>query len=275
MQKAWTEALRAAGVAVAGKTPLSARERWERLLVSGGVRHGLEVLQETGILAHDFPELDAIVGFGGGEEGHKDLWSHVKQVVFQTPAESHLRWSALFHDVGKVKCFRRVEGKVSFHGHEIVSARLWEKACRRTAWFTPAERDRIKFLVEHLGHVESYDSGWTDSAVRRVVRDMGDHFMDLVALSRADMTTKFPVKRAKNQERIDELVQRVGQLAQADLRPKPRKGLSLELGTALGIEPGPDLGRVMKAVIGAVEAGNLPVDAPVEDYVRWVRAGVI
>jgi putative nucleotidyltransferase with HDIG domain len=274
MRKAWLEALRVAGVAVSGKTQLTARERWERLLMAEGVRPGLEVLQETGVLLEDFPEVAAIVGFGGGEEGHKDLWSHVKQVVFQTPAKAHLRWSALFHDVGKVKCFRRHEGKVSFHGHEIVSARLWEKAAKRTAWFTVEERTEIKFLVEHLGHVESYDSDWTDSAVRRVVREMGDHFSDLVALSRADMTTSFESKRRKNQGRIDELEARVAALAQADLRPKPRKGLSLELGTALGIEAGPELGRVMKAVIRAVEAGQLSVDAPLDEYVRWVQAGV-
>lgn len=249
-----------------------ARGYLREILVAPQADLGLEQLHRTGFLKEHIPEVEALVGFGGAQEGHKDLWHHVKQVVIQTPDQEHLRWAALFHDVGKPLCFKKIGGKVSFHGHELVSARLWEKFCKRERLFEKDFVDRVSFLVRMLGHVESYEPGWTDSAVRRVLREMGDHFLDLIALSRADMSTSDPNKRARNQRRITELVERATLLSLADLRPKPRKGLSLELGAALGIAPGPDLGKVMKAVIGAVESGILAVDAPVEEYVQWCRS---
>jgi poly(A) polymerase len=248
------------------------REYLREILVAPKADLGLEQLHRTGFLKEHIPEVEALVGFGGAQEGHKDLWHHVKQVVVQTPNQEHLRWAALFHDVGKPLCFKKIEGKVSFHGHEVISARLWAKFCKRENLFEQEFVEEVEFLVKYLGHVESYEGSWTDSAVRRTLREVGDHFLDLVALSRADMSTSNPNKRAQNQRRIDELVERATLLSLADLRPKPRKGLSLELGAALGIAPGPDLGTVMKAVIGAVEAGILAVDAPVEEYVRWVRS---
>jgi poly(A) polymerase len=245
------------------------REYLDAILIAPRADLGLEHLHAAGILEEHFPEVAATVGFGG--HGHKALWPHIKQVVVQTPAEVHLRWAALFHDVGKPSCLK-TEGKVSFHGHEIVSARLWGKFCRRSRLIGDAMAGKVGFLVKHLGHVESYDPSWTDSAVRRVVRDMGDHFTDLVALSRADMTTADPNKRAKNLRRIDELVERATLLSLAELHPKPRKGLGLELGEALGLPPGPELGKVMKAVQVAVESGKLAHDAPIEEYVQWVRS---
>lgn len=252
----------------------SVREYLDAILVAPKADLGLEYLHASGILEQHFPEVEALVGFGGPSEGHKDLWGHVKQVVVQTtPAEAHLRWAALFHDVGKPLCFKKdVHGKVSFHGHEIVSARLWGKFARRSKLFGDRMAGKVGFLVQSLGHVESYEPSWTDSAVRRVLKETGDHFVDLVALSRADMTTADPNKRARNLKRIDELVERATLLSLAELRPKARKGLGLELGKALGLAPGPELGKAMKAVQGAVESGKLAPDAPIELYVQWVRS---
>jgi poly(A) polymerase len=270
--------------------PFTIRKYLRETLVAPQADLGLECLHQVGFLKDHIPEVEAMVGFGGEGAGHKCLWSHTKQVVVQTPKEEHLRWAALFHDVGKPSCFKKVYGKekqgslplkvrdkkvgskVSFHGHEVVSARLWMKFCKRSKLFSQEFAEDVEFLVKFLGHIESYEPSWTDSAVRRVLREVGDHFTDLVALSRADMSTADPNKRVRNQRRIDELVERATLLSLADLRPRPRKGLSLELSAALGIVPGPDLGKVMKAVIGAVEAGILAVDAPAEEYVQWVRS---
>ena len=246
------------------------RNYLDAILLAKRADLGLETLKLTGALQEILPEIHPLVGFGGGKEGHKDLWEHVKQVVVQTPGVSHLRWTALFHDVGKVRCFKREEGKVSFHGHEVASARIWGKFCHRTAWFSSPFASRVGFLIGHLGHIESYESSWTDSAVRRLNLEVGDNFADLVALSRADMTTADPRKRAKNQQRIDELVGRVQDLSREAARPKPRKGLGLELGEALGLTPGPALGRVMKTLTEAIQTGELAPDAPIKEYLSWL-----
>ena len=81
-----------------------------------------------------------------------------------------MRWAALFHDVGKVPTFSRAKGKVTFHGHEVMSARLFDKAARRSG-LDDAFRKHVRFLVRHLGRVEAYEPDWTDSAVRRLHRD--------------------------------------------------------------------------------------------------------
>ena len=112
------------------------KQTLDGLLLSRNVIDNLEGLQTGGTLLVMFPEVQALVGFGGDDSGHKDLWGHTKQVVSQCVPKANVRWAALFHDVGKVKCFRRIEGVVSFHGHEAVSAKLFKRAAERTNIFS-------------------------------------------------------------------------------------------------------------------------------------------
>ena len=251
--------------------PQVVREALDRILMAKRVDLGLDCLAARGGLEVLFPELQALVGFGGRNLGHKNLWHHVKQVVCQTPAEVHLRWAALFHDVAKPVCFSRETGKVSFHGHEVLSAKLWKQAAQRTKLFDQTFQERIWFLVRHLGYIENYEHNWTDNAVRRVYRDMGGYWDDLLALCRADMTTVNTARRKRNFARIQELEDRAAALVALDARAKPPKGLAITLSEALGIEKGPDLGRVMKAVQKAVAAGELAPTASADEYVQYAR----
>src|SRR5690606_11028569 len=108
-----------------------------------------ELLEETGVLAQLYPEVAAMVGVGGGGSGHKDLWWHTKCVVGQAAPIRAVRWAALFHDVGKVDTFSRASGKVTFHGHELLSARLFDQAARRSG-LEPDFRKYVRILVRHL-----------------------------------------------------------------------------------------------------------------------------
>ena len=173
------------------------RNQWDKILLSSDVEEGLERLRSDGSIALLFPEVEAMIGFGGGETGHKDLWGHTKQVVAQTIRTATLRWAALFHDVGKTRCYTKVDGKIAFIGHEKVSAKLFAKAAKRVNFFGGDEIRDIKFLIYNLGYIEEYDSTWTDSAVARLQRLAGGHFNDLVALARADISSKNEAKRKK------------------------------------------------------------------------------
>src|SRR5262245_10346087 len=113
--------------AARGTVKGSVSELWTRVLMGKHAAEGLEVLQGSGVLADTLPEIQAMVGFGGAGQGHKDLWAHTKLVVKQTKAQPSLRWAALFHDTGKVSTLSRATGKVSFHQHEFVSARLFRQ----------------------------------------------------------------------------------------------------------------------------------------------------
>lgn len=228
----------------------------------------LEVLNQEGLFSKHLPDIQAMVGFGGEDTGMKDLWAHTKQVVLQTihsPRE-HLRWAALFHDVGKVPTFSRATGKIAFHGHEALGARLFDRAARRIG-MADDDRKAVHFLIAHLGLVEAYEREWTDSAVRRLHRDVGDRLEDLLNLSRSDITTKHDFKRKAHHDRINELSERARKLAELDAIPQALpKGLGTAIVAALGIAEGPELGRIMKRLKADVEAGKLPRNADIQVY---------
>lgn len=244
----------------------------DQALMSDHPDEELTRLEQTGLLREWFPEVYAMVGFGGEDQGHKDLWQHTKTVVRQTVRKLEVRWAALFHDVGKVQTFSRANGKVTFHAHEIVSARLFNKAARR-AGLNPARRKHIQFLVRYLGYVESYGSDWTDSAVRRVHRETGDYFGDLVSLARADITTRHAYKRRQHQERMDELQRRAEDIAKQDAKlPLLPKGLGSRIISDLKLTPGPRVGHLMAHLKAAVEAGELPARADYEVYLEYLKS---
>ena len=129
---------------------------------------GLQWLHDAGVLGIVLPELDATVDFSQ-EAGrrHKDVWEHTKQVVVQSPLKTIVRWSALLHDIGKVPT--RVllpDGRVTFHRHAEVGARMFDSIARRLQ-FDRETRQRIRFLIYHHLRANAYQAAWTDSAVRR------------------------------------------------------------------------------------------------------------
>lgn len=243
------------------------RTAWDEFLVSSDADSRLEALQANGVLRAVFPELQALVGFGGGSSGHKDLWAHTKQVVIQTVPEPKSRWASLFHDVGKPISFDRHEGKITFHHHESASARLFLKAARRSEFFTPHEVAEIAFVIENLGLVEAYEPTWTDSAVRRLTRDLGDYLEAVFAVARADCTSARFERRRKNLGLTHELRTRIDKLkAKAAIPPALPKGLGNALMERLGLREGRELGEVIGKLKARVEAGELPRNAPVEVY---------
>lgn len=248
------------------------RRTLDDLLMSPKVQEDLELLQREGVLAQVFPEVQAMVGFGGDQKGHKDLWLHTKIVVSQCPLQLTVRWAALFHDVGKVPTFTKVKGKVAFHHHEQVSARLFHDAALRTRMFPSDFRREIVFLIKYLGYVESYASDWTDSAVRRLAHDMGDHFTDLIDLAMADTTSRHEVKRELHRKLIQQLAVRATEIARRDAIPAPLpKGLGDAVSVTFGIPPSRALGDLMTMLREAVETGELPRQGSFETYLEHIR----
>lgn len=231
-------------------------------------------LVRSGQLGEYFPEVQEIVGFGGGRSGHKALWPHTIQVVSQCPPNLRIRWAALFHDVAKPDCIVYHNGDVQFHGHEEKGARLFEKAAQRTHFFNEEEVKHISFLIRHLGMPEEYDEEWTDSAVRRLYKTAGIYFDDLILLARADVTTKHDNKREALRKRMDSLSTRAVELARIDaIPPALVTGLGDVLAAEFGVK-GRDLGVLMNQAKAAVEDGKLPRQADptvVISYLRGVR----
>jgi len=185
-----------------------------------------------------------------------------------------VRWSALFHDIGKVKTRSfGTNGEVHFFGHAEVGARMFDKLERRERLFSAEEtlRESIRFLVLHHLRASQYDGGWTDSAVRRFAREMGPHLEDLLCLSRADITTKRAEKKRRGISMIEELATRIGTLAEEDSREEPLpKGVGNAIMEAFGIPPSKRIGDIKRALEAAVEAGELPPGLESQDYVDFL-----
>jgi poly(A) polymerase len=244
------------------------------VLMGDDPERGLDGLLEGGVLEALLPEVGAMVGFGDGEWRHKDIWKHTKQVVSQATARIEVRWGALLHDIGKMKT-RSIDGRgeVHFFGHAEVGARMFDKMHRRLPLFADDEtlRSEVRFLILHHLRAAQYDASWTDSAVRRFAKEIGDHLDDLLCLSRADTTTKRPEKKRRGLRQIDDLAERVRSIREEDAKVPPLpKGLGTAISERFGIAPSPALGVIMRALTVAVEGGEVPAQQPVDVYLDFL-----
>ena len=268
-----TEAARAVAGELRSFPPDEVRAALERIITGPHADDGLQWLHEAGALDQVVPELDATVNFSQ-EAGrrHKDVWEHTKQVVMQSPAQSIVRWAALLHDIGKVATRVMLsEGKVTFHRHAEVGARLFETLARRLG-FPRAERKRIRFLIVNHLRANAYEPEWTDAAVRRFDHEMGDALPDLVELSRADVTSARPGRRQEAARNIEALLQRIAAVRELDARVPPLPpGVGNAIMEAFAIPPSRRVGELRKLCEDAIERGELLERQPVEYYVDFLR----
>lgn len=252
------------------------RNRLDRVVMGDDPELGLDTLLDAGALRVLFPEVHAMVGFGDGEWRHKDVWKHTKQVVRQAVPRLEVRWASLFHDIGKTKT-RSIspDGKVHFLGHAEVGTRMFDKLERRSKMFSPepALRDTIRFLVLHHLRANQYDPSWTDSAVRRFARELGQHLDDLLCLARADITTKRPEKKRKGLNQIEELAGRITLLAAEDAKQPPLpSGVGDLVMKTFGLPPSRLVGEIKKKLEAAIESGEIEPHLPSEAYVELIAS---
>ena len=234
----------------------------------------LQWLRDAGILVRILPELDATHAFSQeGGRRHKDVWEHTKAVVRQAVPRPVVRWAAVLHDIGKVPTRRFTEdGKVTFHGHAEEGVRMFRRGPARRIGFPPELRERVELLVLHHLRPGQYDGSWTDSAVRRFHREMEPFLGDLLDLSRADVTSKRPGKRARCLRMIKELELRIEALAAEDARPRPLPpGLGNLLMDALSLPPGKHLAELRGRLEQLCDAGEIEGGRDAEYYVGVVR----
>lgn len=258
------------------------RDELSRMVLAPHPRVGLELLVRTGLAEHVLPELPALQLEIDEHHRHKDVYQHSLTVLEQAIAmESRVddggpdlvvRLAALLHDIGKPRT-RRFEpgGGVSFHHHEVVGARLVRR--RLTALRYPKQVvDDVAALTELHLRFHGYGSGeWTDSAVRRYVRDAGPLLSRLHVLTRADSTTRNRRKAAALQSSYDDLEQRIAVLAEQEELERIRPDLDgNEIMTVLGIPPGPKVGQAYRYLLELrMDSGPLGADKAREALITW------
>jgi poly(A) polymerase len=233
------------------------RDELVKLVCAPQPRLGLRLLVDTGLADHVIPELPALRLERDEHHRHKDVYEHTLTVLDQAIELEHrlggepdfvARFAALMHDVGKPRTRRFTEdGTVTFHHHDVVGAKLTRKRMRELR-FPGDVTDAVTRLVELHLRFHGYGTGeWTDSAVRRYVRDAGPELERLHVLTRADCTTRNKRKADRLRRTYDDLETRIERLAEQEelesIRPDLDGNRIMEV---LGIGPGPEVGRAYR-----------------------------
>ncbi len=259
------------------------RDELDKLIVLDGPSAGLWFCVDTGLAEHFLPELPALRLEHDPIHRHKDVLSHTIAVVenVRPPALDDdgipaydfriTRLAALFHDVGKPATRGYQPGKgTTFHHHDAVGARLTRKRMEALRYPT-SDIDAVTALVALHLRFHTYKMGWTDSAVRRYVRDAGDQLAELNVLTRCDCTTRDARKAAMLARRIDELEARIAELAAAEelaaLRPELDGNDVMEL---LGVGPGRIVGEALAFLLDIrLDDGLIGRDAAADRLRDW------
>ncbi len=225
------------------------RTEFDKLMTGDHVTAALVGLVETGLAEQFIPELPALALEQDPIHHHKDVLAHTIAVVSKTSPRLRLRLAALFHDIGKPATRSFDRGGVTFHHHEVVGARM-TKARMRDLRYPKEVVDGVSELVFLHMRPHTYKMGWTDSAVRRYVRDAGPLLEDLNELVRCDVTTRNARRARAIANRIDELEERIEILAEqeelAALRP-PIDGNDVM--RYLDIPPSREVGEIMDMLL--------------------------
>ncbi|MEU7335859.1 MULTISPECIES: CCA tRNA nucleotidyltransferase [unclassified Streptomyces] len=254
------------------------RDELNKLLLSAHPRKGLTLLVDTGLSAHVLPELPALRLESDEHHRHKDVYDHSLIVLEQAMAleengpDLTLRLAALLHDIGKPRTRRfEKDGRVSFHHHEMVGAKMTKKRMSELKYSNELVKDVSRLVELHL-RFHGYGTGeWTDSAVRRYVRDAGPLLERLHKLTRSDCTTRNKRKATALSRAYDGLEERIAQLQEQEeldsIRPDLDGNQIMEI---LGVGPGPAIGQAYKFLLELrLENGPTDHDTAVAALKEW------
>ena len=259
------------------------RDELDKLMVCPSPTAGLWFCVDTGLADHFLPELPAMRLEHDPIHRHKDVLTHTLAVVenVRPPDERPdrppydfriVRLAALFHDVGKPRTrgYDPDRGGTTFHHHDSVGARMTRKRMQALRYSTADIEAVVELVALHL-RVHTYEMGWTDSAVRRYVRDAGSYLNELNELTRCDCTTRNERKAKALSRRMDELESRIAQVAEQEaldsLRPEIDGVRVMEI---LGMQPGRDVGRALSFLLELrIEEGVLGEDVATERLIAW------
>ena len=257
------------------------RDEFSKLLLSGNPRVGLEVLVETGLAELTMPELPALKLEVDEHHHHKDVYQHTLTVLEQAidyekeyglEKDLTLRLAALLHDIGKPTT-KKLEpgGGVSFHHHDVVGAKLAKKRLTALRFDNDTIKAGARLIELHLRFFGYSDQQWSDSAVRRYVRDAGDQLERLHALTRADVTTRNKRKADRLAHAYDDLEQRIALLREQEeleaMRPELDGEQIMEI---LNLKPSKEVGLAYNFLMEIrLDEGSIGYDEAKKRLLEW------
>ncbi|RXZ49407.1 CCA tRNA nucleotidyltransferase [Agromyces fucosus] len=259
------------------------RDELTKLLLSRSPRSGIRLLVESGLAERVLPELPALSLERDEHHRHKDVYEHsltvldqaidyeIERGVLDSP-DLVLRLAALLHDIGK-PATRRFEagGAVSFHHHDVVGAKLARKRLRALRFDNDTIAAVSRLIELHLRFFGYTDGAWSDSAVRRYVRDAGDQLERLHILARADVTTRNRRKADQLAFAYDDLEERISVLAEEEELAAVRPELDgADIMRLLDVPPGPVVGEAYRYLLEVrLDEGPIGPDAATDRLLAW------
>ncbi len=283
-----TEPVKTAMTQIAPRLEIISAERisaeFTKLLLAtrpGGPSAGIDLLVSTGAAEYFLPEVPKLRLEVDEHHRHKDVYRHSLTVLDQAielerrydlDQDLRLRLAALLHDIGKPKTRSLLpDGRVAFHHHDIVGAKLAKTRLKALRFPADVISDVADLIGLHL-RFHGFGSGdWTDSAVRRYVTDAGMQLTRLHALTRADCTTRNRAKAQRLAKDYDQLERRIAELADQEELAAIRPDLDgHEIMRLLGVEQGPIVGRAWAHMRELrLEHGPMDHDKAVQELLRW------
>jgi poly(A) polymerase len=272
----------------AGRLEIVSAERitdeMSKLMLTPDPARGIDLLVQTGVAGQVLPEVPQLRLEADEHYRHKDVYQHSLTVLRQAigleeryglTGDLVLRLAALLHDIGKPKTRSKLpDGRVAFHHHEVVGAKMARK--RLTALRFPKDvvADVSELVKLHLRFHGYGDAEWTDSAVRRYVRDAGPLLTRLNALTRADCTTRNKVKADRLARAYDDLEERIARLSQEEELARLRPELNgNDIMRILGIPGGPQVGQAYNFLLELrIEQGLIGRERATQELLRWAEA---
>lgn len=239
------------------------RDELVKLLSTEDPTAGIRLLVETGLADRFLPELTALLTTQDDHGRHKDVYEHSLTVLRQAielemsrrdddvrEADVVLRLASLLHDIGKPATRRFERGGVTFHHHDVVGSKLAKKRLRELRFDNDTIKRVARLIELHLRFFGYSDQQWTDSAVRRYVRDAGDVLEQLHILTRADVTTRNRRKAERLEHAYDDIERRIIELSAAEELAAVRPELDGEqIMAILDVKPGRIVGQAYKFLL--------------------------
>ena len=260
------------------------RSELTKLMLTPDPALGIDVLVQTGVADEVLPEVSRLRMEADEHHRHKDVYQHSLTVLRQAIAleprygldgDLTVRLAALLHDIGKPKTRTLLpDGRVAFHLHEVIGAKMTKRRLTALRFPNDVIRDVSQLVELHLRFHGYGEGDWTDSAVRRYVRDAGPLLTRLHVLTRADCTTRNRAKAARLARAYDGLEQRIAELSEQEELARLRPELDgNEIMRILGVPQGPVVGRAYGYLLELrINQGELGRERVTQLLLDWAAA---